>query len=48
MFRIELAEDFGTADYFDLTPGGPGVTNCLRFKINDAKVDSISRITVYT
>ena len=48
MFRIELAEDYGTADYFDLSPGGPVVTGCLRYKIADPKVDSISKITVFT
>jgi len=47
MFRIETAKDYGTEEFQDMTPGGPGITGCRRYKLADAKVDLVSKITVH-
>ena len=35
-FRVKNAHDYGTSEFIDMTPIGPGTTNCQRLQLSDS------------
>ena len=46
-FRLQLAYKYGTDDFIDLNPVGPGKEDCARYALGDPINEPLDTLTVY-